>query len=186
MPDRPAQIRFRELVFDDWPDAHLWGSRPDTCRYEAWGPNTAEETRAFVGSTVQANQATPRARYTFAVTLQDAPRVIGVGELRIQDAAHQLANMGYVLHPDFWRQGLGTEIGRALVSFGFETLKLHRIAASCDSRNLASGRILQKSGMTHEGRLRQDILLRDGWRDSDLYAILDDEWQAQGSQTTDE
>jgi len=176
MPDQPFRIRLRDLVFHDWPDVHLWGSRPEACRYEAWGPNTPEETRAFVSAAVQANQAVPRVRYAFAVTLPDAPRVIGIGELRVRDEKLRLADIGYVLHPDFWGHGLGTELGRALVSFGFETLKLHRIAATCDPRNLGSGRILQKSGMSYEGRLRQELWIRDGWRDRDLYAILDDEW----------
>jgi ribosomal-protein-alanine N-acetyltransferase len=186
MPDQPSRIRFRELRFDDWPDVHLWGSRSDTCRYEVWGPNTLEETRAFVSSTIRANQAAPRLHYTFAVTLPEAPRVIGLGELRAQNAALQLAEIGYVLHPDFWRQGLGTQIGRALVTFGFGTLGLHRIAATCDPRNLASGRILQKCGMTYEGRLRQNVLLRDGWRDTDLYAILQEEWQPSPGEPTTE
>ena len=179
MLDQPPRIHLRDLAFDDWPHVHLWGSRPEACRYEAGGPNTPEETRAFVSAAVQANQAVPRLRYAFAVTLPDALRVIGMGEIRMRDAQLRLADIGYILHPDYWRQGLGTEVGLALVAYGFATLKLHRIAATCDPRNLASGRILQKSGMTYEGRLRQDSWIRDGWRNSDLYAILEDEWPAQ-------
>jgi RimJ/RimL family protein N-acetyltransferase len=172
------QIILRELALDDWPDVHLWGSNPDACRYEAWGPNTPDETRAFVGAAVRDGRRKPRVRYAFAVTRPDGPRVIGIGELRLRDEWTRLGEVGYIVHPDFWRRGIGTELGRALVAFGFTALGLHRIAATCDPRNLASGRILQKIGMIHEGRLRRDRLIRDGWHDSDLYAILDDEWSA--------
>jgi RimJ/RimL family protein N-acetyltransferase len=41
---------------------------------------------------------------------------------------------------------------------------------------VASARVLAKVGMTHEGRMRETMLIRDGWRDSDLYAILEPEW----------
>jgi ribosomal-protein-alanine N-acetyltransferase len=178
------RITLRELAFDDWPDVHLWGSRPEACRYEAWGPNTPDETRAFVGAAVEDGRRIPRVRYAFAVTLPDGPRVIGIGELRVRDEKTRLGDIGYVVHPDFWRRGIGTELGRALVTFGFTALKLHRIAATCDPRNLASGRILQRIGMTYEGRLRRDRLIRDGWRDSDLYAILEDEWPAESPAAT--
>lgn len=55
---------------------------------------------------------------------------------------------------------------------------LQRIYATCDPRNLASARILGKLGMTWEGRHRHTALIRDGWRDSDVFSILEDEWRA--------
>jgi RimJ/RimL family protein N-acetyltransferase len=54
---------------------------------------------------------------------------------------------------------------------------LHRIFATCDPRNVASRRVLTKIGMTHEGRMRETLLIRDGWRDSDVYAILKHEFR---------
>ena len=47
-----------------------------------------------------------------------------------------------------------------------------------DPDNLASQRVLIKLGMKNEGRLRQDKQIRGRWRDSLLYAILEDEWKA--------
>ena len=55
---------------------------------------------------------------------------------------------------------------------------MHRIYATCDPRNVASSRVLGKLGMTREGRLRHTSLIRDGWRDSDVFSILDDEWRS--------
>jgi RimJ/RimL family protein N-acetyltransferase len=52
---------------------------------------------------------------------------------------------------------------------------LHRIYATCDPRNVASARVLGKLGMTHEGRHRHTALLRNGWRDSEVFSILDHE-----------
>jgi ribosomal-protein-alanine N-acetyltransferase len=85
--------------------------------------------------------------------------------------------MSYVVHPDLWGQGYATEIVGLLLRFGFEHLNLHRIMATCDPRNIASARVLEKIGMTYEGRQRHTMLIRDGWRDSSMYSLLDDEWR---------
>ena len=71
-----------------------------------------------------------------------------------------------------WGRGLATEAARQLLRIGFVDHGLHRIAGTCDPRNVASGRVLQKIGMTYEGRMRETGRIRDGWRDSDLYSIL--------------
>ena len=75
-------------------------------------------------------------------------------------------------------RGWATEAAGLLLRFGFNDLRLHRIAATCDPRNVASARVLEKIGMLYEGRLREALLIRDGWRDSSVYAILDREWRA--------
>ncbi|MFF4050393.1 GNAT family N-acetyltransferase [Streptomyces chartreusis] len=59
---------------------------------------------------------------------------------------------------------------------------LHRIFATCDPRNLGSARVLTKLGMTYEGRLRHTAWIRDGWRDSLTFSILEEEWRAEDSE----
>jgi ribosomal-protein-alanine N-acetyltransferase len=55
-------------------------------------------------------------------------------------------------------------------------LNRYRIFATCFYENRASERVLQKCGMSLEGRLRENLLMRGEWRDSLVYAILDHEW----------
>jgi len=70
-----------------------------------------------------------------------------------------------------------TEAARALLTFGFGQLRLHRIFATCDPANTASARVLEKIGMQREGLLREHEWVKGRWRDSFLYAILDHEWK---------
>ncbi len=167
----------RELVIEDWPAVHDYASRAEACRYQAWGPNTPDESRAFVESAVASSISSPRTRYALALTLATSGRLIGVAELNVRSVAFRIGEISYVVHPELWGEGYATEAATSLLRFGFEVLALHHIYATCDPRNVASGRVLQKCGLVHEGRRRQDMLLRDGWRDSDLYAILEDEWR---------
>ncbi|WP_071592913.1 GNAT family N-acetyltransferase [Pleurocapsa sp. PCC 7319] len=62
------------------------------------------------------------------------------------------------------------------IAYGFESLKLHRIYASHLTRNPASGRVMQKVGMTYEGCLRQHTKHWGIYEDRAIYGILATEW----------
>ena len=151
----------------------VWASREEACRYQPWGPNTPAQTRAFVEATARSWDERPQTRYPYAVEVAGTVRGIGTLELHPHRQGEMLA---YSVHPDLWGQGVGTQVARRLLDLGFTEHRLHRIFATCDPRNVASGRVLAKAGLVHEGRLRQNLLIRDGWRDSDLYSILAEEW----------
>jgi [ribosomal protein S5]-alanine N-acetyltransferase len=174
------RITLRELVPDDWAAVHRWASRPEVCRYQAWGPNTPDETRDHVERVVRTAREQPRTEYTLAAELRDSGEVVGSGSLFLRNERFCTGEIAYVLHPDHWGRGLGTEIARLLLRWGFEQHRLHRVFATSDPRNTASAGVLRKVGMAHEGRLRQTLLIRDGWRDSDVYALLEGEWTRDG------
>jgi ribosomal-protein-alanine N-acetyltransferase len=88
------------------------------------------------------------------------------------------ASLGYGVAPAYWGRGYVTEAARALVAAGFRELRLHRVTATCQPENTGSARVLEKLGMTREGHLRRHVWQRDRWRDSYLYAVLEDEWPA--------
>ncbi len=62
------------------------------------------------------------------------------------------------------------------MKYGFEVQGLHRIYARHFTRNPASGRVMQKIGMLHEGHLRQDKKKGDKFEDFELYALLRSEY----------
>jgi len=59
--------------------------------------------------------------------------------------------------------GYATEAARRLLTFGFDELKLHRIFATCDPNNKGSVRVLEKTGMRCEGRLREHKRVKGKW-----------------------
>jgi len=119
---------------------------------------------------------------TFAVTLLDNEEVIGSIGMELV-TAHEQGRLSYWLGQAYWNQGYGTEVVSALVEYGFTTLRLHRIYAPHFHTNPASGRVLQKVGMTHEGRLREHYL-RFGQRiDVELYGMLREEFSAKNTGT---
>ncbi len=63
--------------------------------------------------------------------------------------------MSYWLGVPYWNQGYGTEAVNAVLAYEFNQWHLHRIYAPHFLNNPASGRVLQKVGMTYEGRMRE-------------------------------
>jgi [ribosomal protein S5]-alanine N-acetyltransferase len=179
---RTERLRLRSFRTDDFDAVHEYGSDPEVVRFMPWGPNTLEDTRDFVALAIASGTESPRVKFQFAVVLRDTDemksRLIGGCWIGSGMTEHNSVEIGYCLHRHVWGQGFGTELASALLRFGFEQLGLHRIFAYCDIRNVGSYRIMEKIGMQHEGHLRENLKVRDGWRDSYLYGILDREWRS--------
>ncbi len=170
-----SKVILKEMNRNDWQDVHRYASLPIVCQYQPWGPNTEEETQDFVEQVLLDAKEEERSRYVFSVIEQENGKMIGAGEINIRD--FRVGEISYIIHPDFWRKGIATEVAKLLLQFGFETLNLHRIYATCDPRNIGSSKVLQKIGMIQEGIMREDLLIKTGWRDSLLYSILEHEWK---------
>lgn len=107
----------------------------------------------------------------FAIVLRASATLIGGVGLRVA-TAHNHAELGYWLGVPYWGKGYATEAARAMVRYGFEQLGLHRIQASHFSNNPASGKVLRKIGMTHEGCKREHILKWGEYLDLELYGMI--------------
>jgi [ribosomal protein S5]-alanine N-acetyltransferase len=112
----------------------------------------------------------------FAIELRATEELIGSIGLMLEPA-YRHAQLGYWLGVPYWGQGYGTEAAKAVVAYGFNNLQLHRIYAAHFSNNPASGRILIKLGMRHEGRQREHYLRFNAFEDAEMYGILRREFE---------
>ncbi|WP_342534863.1 GNAT family N-acetyltransferase [Lysinibacillus sp. FSL K6-1151] len=171
------KLFLREFTPHDWIDVHKYASQEIVCRYQTWGPNTEEDSKEFIQDALDEARQTPRERYVFAIIYQET--LIGSVEIMIRDFTNKVGEIGYIVNPDYWGKGVATQSAQLVITFGFDTLKLHRIYATCDPRNIGSSKVLEKVGMTKEGILRENMLIKDGvWRDSFLYSVLKQEWSS--------
>jgi RimJ/RimL family protein N-acetyltransferase len=112
---------------------------------------------------------------TFAIVLRRSGELVGAVGLAIR-AEVDRAELGYWVGKPYWKQGYCTEASQAVVDFGFSALGLNRIYAGHFARNPASGRVMQKLGMTLEGTLRQHDKARGRYEDLVIYGVLRSEW----------
>lgn len=107
----------------------------------------------------------------FAVTVADGGELAAAVGLDMEPP-HRRAELGYWVARPFWNQGFASEAARAVVAWGFRELGLNRVGAMHYTRNPASGRVLRKIGMRHEGTLRQHVLKWGVFEDLEVYSIL--------------
>jgi len=113
----------------------------------------------------------------FSIFERDEEALVGGVGLRLAPD-HRRAELGYWIAVPYWNRGYCTEAAVETLRFGFEELALYRIHASHFANNPASGRVMEKIGMRHEGCRRGHVLKWGEFLDLEEYAVLAEEWRA--------
>ncbi len=104
-------------------------------------PNPPGAVELFIES---ANADTQNKTWAIDATKGFGCEVVGVMSLTAK------GELGYWIAPFFWGLGIATEAGQAVLSYGFDH-GLDRIHATHFVDNPASGRVMEKLGMTRLG-----------------------------------
>lgn len=111
-----------------------------------------------------------------AVHHNDDDKVIGEVGVFVKPEPAREGDIGWMIHPEYHGRGYATEAAQILVRLAFEDRGLHRLTSGCNTRNVASWRLMERLGMRREGHSLQSRLLRGEWQDNYHYALLRDEW----------
>jgi ribosomal-protein-alanine N-acetyltransferase len=118
---------------------------------------------------------------SLAITLAETGDLLGAISLMNMTQDHSRAELGYWIGAPYWGNGYCTEAAGAILGYGFQQRQLNRITAHYLARNVASGRVLEKIGMTCEGRLRQHVRKWDRFEDIVVCGILQSEYRPTGT-----
>ena len=167
------RLLFRKMCKRDAADMYDYAKRPEVTRYLLWRehPDLTYTKRylAYVETCYRAGSF-----FDFAVVERESGRMIGTCGFTRFDFANNAAEIGYVLHPEYWNRGLASEAVRTILQYGFETLGLHRIEARYMKDNLASRRVMEKCGMHFEGIQRGLMLIKDRYEDIGICACVNE------------
>ncbi len=172
-----TRLILREFEDEDWVAVHEYARDAEVSKYMEWGPNTEKETRNFVKGARTFRREDPRRHYELAIFHKEDKKIVGGCGLTVFDSGLHQAALGYTLHRSYWNKGIATEAALAVMRYGFEELKLHRIHATCDVLNIGSAAVMRKCGMRQEGHFLEERLIKGSWRNTYLYAILASEWR---------
>ncbi|MBK2003822.1 GNAT family N-acetyltransferase [Listeria ivanovii subsp. londoniensis] len=106
------------------------------------------------------------------IILQATGEIIGTCGFNYIDHENQRAEIAYDLGTRFWKRGYATEAVQALMEWGIESFKLHRMEAKVDPRNEASISLLEKLGFQAEGLLRDYEKIGTEYQDLKLFSWL--------------
>jgi ribosomal-protein-alanine N-acetyltransferase len=170
------RLTLREPLLSDAPDLFIVGRDYEVQKYNAPVMKTVAASEALIEE-VRSEYA-KRDGISWVVALTNSPRALGIFGFYHWSHHHRRAEVGYALARDHWGQGIGSEAVRAMLSFGFEQMNLHRIYASTIADNHESVHMLEKIGFVREGTKRESSWEDDGtFHDSAMYGILKSEFR---------
>lgn len=135
-------------------------------------PYTKEMARGWISK--QPQREKDGTSYEFAICFKEKPdKVIGCVSLMGFSPNARRAELGYWVGKKYWRQGIATEAAKAMLEFGFLQLGLHSIIARYFDINPASGRVMDKCGMTYVGTIRDHECRFDKYYNVGYYEMLE-------------
>lgn len=156
-----------------------WANDPEVTRYLTWDVHeNVEETRRMIELWMEIEDEPLCFRW--AIELKEIGQVIGLIDCAKVSAVNESCEIGYSLSRRYWNRGVMTETVKAVIDYLFQQVEMNRITAKHLIKNTASGRVMEKAGMTYEGTLRQYAKRKSGkgFEDVKLYSILREEYDA--------
>lgn len=148
------RLAMRRPLLSDAADIHEYASDPEVTRYMEW------RTHADTSQTVEFLKACETRwesgeEFCWVITVKSASRAVGAIACRGRGHA---VDFGYVINRKLWGRGYATEAARAVTGWTMTLPGVYRVWATCDAENLASVRVLEKTGLLLEGRLRRSTI----------------------------
>lgn len=169
------RLILRPFIKEDYKEVYEnYGFDKEVHEYISWIPyDTLEKSRDFVNFNVLQYSENPK-HYSWAIVYED--RIVGsIAIFNVED--NDSGEVGYSLGSKWWKKGIITEAVNAVLNYAFMDVGFHRIYASCHEDNIGSKRVMQKAGMSYEGKLRDGQKNLDGsYSNLDLYSILENEF----------
>ncbi|MEO9864199.1 MAG: GNAT family N-acetyltransferase [Yoonia sp.] len=84
---------------------------------------------------------------------------------------HGEGEVGFILHPDYWRRGIVQEAMRAILPHIWNATSLERVFADVDPNNTASTGLLMALGFHETHRAPNTYCINGVWSDSVYFAL---------------
>lgn len=108
----------------------------------------------------------------WGISLKNATELIGTISFHRIEKAHHRAELGYILKPAYWKQGIISEAVNAVITYGFKQIHLHSIEAHVNPSNAGSIRLLEKYGFVKEAYFKENYCYNGVFLDSAVYSLL--------------
>ncbi len=154
---------------------YAYSKDPETSKYLLWEPHTSREfTRAHIRYLQKEYQSA--SFFDWALIHKETGKMIGTCGFTEIYERNKRAEVGYVLSPCFHRMGLAPEALQRVMSYGFDVLGLDKLSGRFMEDNLASRKVLEKSGY-HEDTVKREYFYKRGKKQRILtYSITREEY----------
>jgi RimJ/RimL family protein N-acetyltransferase len=174
------RLILRPLRATDADDLFEYQSHPEIVRYIPWPERTREQVEEALTKAIADGKESLSDSGDYillAWELKSSGKVIGQSNSGLESVRDQIADIGWVTHQEFQRQGYAFEATNALMNYIFKNFPIHRIIANIDTRNPESAHLAEKLGMRREGEFKDSEFFKGDWCSMWLYAILREEFK---------
>ncbi|MCO6501877.1 MAG: N-acetyltransferase [Acidimicrobiales bacterium] len=155
---------------------HSRRNDPRVARWQDWEfPFPMERAREAIHSIIALGKPTVGEWWNATVTLPDGPPVGDLGVSLSWEG--RTAEVGYSFDPEHWGQGYATEALSALVAYLFDDLDVTRVFGMLDPANVASARLLERTGFLYEGRTKSSYWKAGEVSDDVIYGMTRSDWE---------
>jgi ribosomal-protein-alanine N-acetyltransferase len=110
---------------------------------------------------------------TWGISQRDSFGLIGTIGYHRMDLPNHRAEIGYMLHPDYWAKGIMSEALPNIIKHGFQVIRFHSIEAKISPENEASRKVLLKHGFVKEAYFRESFYQNNTFLDTEIYSLLE-------------
>lgn len=166
----PLELSQAEELFECGKHEGIWTFLPNEVK-------TLEDMILLIKGSLKSKEM--GLEYPFVVFDKELNRLVGSTRLLNISVPNKNLEIGWTWYsPEVWRTKVNTECKYELLKYCFDEFKAVRVQFKADVRNDRSNKAIRRIGATHEGVLRQDRILHDGFiRNANIYSIINSEWQ---------
>ena len=173
-----SRLVLRELTLDD---AEFWKrtfSDPEVIELTAYEPPKDLEAAKAEVLRYAIRPFRMGRGIRWGIALREDPNLIGTLGYHewVREGGHH-ARVGYELLAEYRSRGFMTEAMTAILDYGFDAMKLHRVEAQIEPINLPSIRLAERLGFRRDGILRENTFFRGRFIDDAVYSLLEREWR---------
>ena len=167
------RILLRQLSEDDAGELYFLRSDPEVLKYIGREPaKSVKATAEFIGQ-INAD-IDENIVILWGMALKDNPyKIIGTVCIWHIMKEHSRGELGYVLHPGFWKKGLMKEALTAVVNYAFDKLEFHSLEADVHPGNVASVALLESMGFVKEAHFKENVCLLGKFEDTLIFSLLE-------------
>ncbi|MBQ3080487.1 MAG: GNAT family N-acetyltransferase [Clostridia bacterium] len=170
------RLVLRKLEMRDAPDMFEYSRDPLVAKHVLWDAQTSvSESRGYIRYMLRKYRSGEPS--SWGIEEKASGKIIGTIGYMWYQRENNSCEVGYSLARAHWGRGYMTEALKAVIAYSFKTLRIHRVEAQHETDNLASGRVMEKCGMTKEGTLRGRLYNKGKYVDVHVYSILREEYK---------
>ena len=164
-------LNLRKVTMDDSQDVFVLRTNMDSMKYiDRPIPQAISEAEMLIRKIEEGLDN--NTAIGWAISLKNQTQLIGtIGYHRIEKENYR-AEIGYMLLPEFWNQGLMSEAIKVVLDYGFNTMHLHSIEGNINPDNAPSAAILKKFGFVKEAYFKESFYFNGKFLDTEIYSLL--------------